>query len=64
MENFTRSKRRILLCQQETEQDQMEMDRAQGVEQVIVGMAVEPDHPDKTLSSEMQTAAQQIGARQ
>ena len=42
----------------------MVTDRAQGVEQEIAGMAVEPDHPDKTLSSEMQTAAQQIGARQ
>ena len=42
----------------------MVTDRAQGVEQEIAGMAVEPDHPNETISAEMQTAAQQIGAHQ
>jgi len=34
----------------------MVKDRAQGAEQEIAGMAVEPDHPGKTLFVEMRPA--------
>ena len=40
----------------------MVKDRAQGAEQETAGMAVEPDHPGKSLSAEMQTAAHWMGA--
>ena len=42
----------------------MVKDRAQGAEQETVGMGVEPDHPGKSLSADMQAADQWMGAHQ
>ena len=41
----------------------MVKDRAQGAEQEIAEMEVEPDHPGKSLSAEMRPAARSMGAR-
>lgn len=41
----------------------MVKDRAQGAEQEIAEMAVEPDHPGKSLSAEMRPIALLMGAR-
>ena len=38
--------------------------RAQDAEQEIVEMEADLDHPNDTLSAEMQMAAQQMGAHQ